>query len=101
MKKGGYVYIMANSGHTVLYTGVTSNIILRVAQHKTGDIKGFSSKYHTTKLVYFEFLDSIHDAIALEKKIKGKTRAKKISMILNLNPRWIDLADTYKERILR
>lgn len=94
MKKGGYVYIMTNVGHTVLYTGVTSNVELRVAQHKLGGVEGFSSKYHTTKLVFFEFLDSMHDAIALEKNIKGKTRVKKIAMIFQLNPRWHDLAYT-------
>jgi len=99
MKKGGYVYIMTNAGHTVLYTGVTSNIELRVAQHKTGGTAAFSSKYHTKKLVYFEFLDSMHDAIALEKSIKGKTRAKKIAMIFEMNPRWHDLADTCMDNV--
>ncbi|NBQ53094.1 MAG: GIY-YIG nuclease family protein [Proteobacteria bacterium] len=99
MKNGGYVYIMTNAGHTVLYTGVTSNIELRVTQHKVGGTEGFSSKYHTTKLVFFEFLDSMHDAIALEKNIKGKTRAKKIAMIIQQNPRWSDLAGTCVDNI--
>jgi len=99
MTKGDHTYIMTNPGHTVLYTGVTANLELRVAQHKSQSIEGFVKKYHVVKLVYFESHDRIEDAIAREKQIKGKTRAKKISMISAMNPDWVDLSG--EERILR
>ena len=93
MERGGYTYIMTNPGHTVLYAGVTANLELRIAQHKSQTIDGFVKKYHTTKLVYFEVFQRIEEAIALETQIKGRTRAKKIALIESMNPDWIDLAD--------
>ena len=94
MKNEFCVYIMTNKYHTVLYTGVTSDLHRRVWQHKTGQGSEFSSKYRTTKLVYFEVTDSIKAAIAREKKIKGGSRQKKLDLINSLNPEWRDLAET-------
>jgi len=55
MTKGGYIYILTNKNHTVLYTGVTSNLVNRIHQHKTEAFKNsFTSKYNTNILVYFE-----------------------------------------------
>ncbi len=94
MEKGGAVYIMTNLNNTVLYTGVTNELIHRVYEHKAGfDPKSFTSKYNITMLVYFESFHSIEEAIAREKQIKGGSRIKKEKLINSLNPAWKDLWD--------
>ncbi|MBI2406004.1 MAG: GIY-YIG nuclease family protein [Candidatus Harrisonbacteria bacterium] len=84
--KGGYVYIMTNKTNSVLYTGVTSNLEKRTYEHKNRLVDGFTTKkYNLNKLVYFEIFDSIQDAIAREKQIKGGSRRKKIALIESMN----------------
>ena len=88
-----WVYIMSNKNNTTLYTGVTSNLVKRVGQHKSKTYSGFSAKYNCEKLVYFlEFLD-INQAILLEKKLKAGNRAQKVRLINQLNPEWKDLSE--------
>lgn len=82
---------MTNRPHGTLYTGVTSNLVQRVYQHKNKLIKGFTSKYNLTLLVYFECTDSIISAIEREKQIKGGSRQAKIELIESINPKWLDL----------
>ena len=93
MVKGGYTYIMANERPT-LYTGVTSNLIQRVYQHKNNLIPGFTSKYHCHKLVYFEVFDLIEQAITREKQIKDLDRSEKLELIRKFNPTMEDLSYT-------
>lgn len=85
------VYIMTNARNTVLYTGVTNDLVRRVYEHKNGLGSVFVKKYNVHKLVYYEVGDSIHSAIAREKQIKGGSRQKKIDLIVRLNPEWKDL----------
>src|SRR5437016_12818315 len=85
-----YVYIMSNTSMT-LYTGVTNNVVQRSSDHKNGVGSEFTARYHFDRLVYYEMFDSILDAIAREKQIKGLTRAKKIALIKGVNPKWRDL----------
>lgn len=93
MTKGGAVYILTNQGNTTLYTGVTSNIIKRLYEHRTGTyMQSFTSKYALNKLVYFEVFSRIEDAIAREKQIKGGSRLKKENLIISINPNWNDLS---------
>jgi putative endonuclease len=87
-----YVYIMSNKSRT-LYTGVTNNLERRVWEHKNRAIPGFTSRYHITRLVYYEEGTDIHTAIAREKQIKGWLRAKKIALIESMNPEWRNLSD--------
>jgi len=89
-----YVYILTNHKNSVLYTGVTNNIIKRINEHKTGANKGFSSQYNLNKLIYYETYDYINDAIAREKQIKGGSRKKKEDLINSLNPTWEDLFES-------
>ncbi len=89
MKKG-YVYIMANSRPT-LYTGVTSNLIRRVYEHRNNKHGGFTAKYKLHKLVYFEIVDDINWAIIREKQIKDMNRSDKLLMIRKMNPTFKDL----------
>ena len=86
-----YVYIMTNQRNTVLYTGVTSNLIRRVYEHKNKLISGFTAKYNVNKLIYFENTSDIQSAIEREKQIKGGSRKKKIVLIESMNPRWEEL----------
>ena len=89
--KKGYVYIMFNKRNGTLYTGVTSNLIKRVWEHKNKLVDGFSKKYGTDKLGYYEISDNIISAIEREKQIKSGSRKKKIELIEKLNPNWIYL----------
>ncbi len=92
MQRGGCVYILTNKHHTVLYTGVTSDLISRIQQHISKfQPTGFTAKYNVQKLVYYCFLPTIEEAIAEEKRIKGGSRQKKIGLIESLNPHWEDL----------
>lgn len=86
-----YVYILTNKNNTVLYTGVTNNLVRRCFQHIQKLNPGFTAKYNVSKLVYFEFFDYINDAILREKQIKGYSRAKKKLLIDKINPDWNDL----------
>jgi len=90
-----YVYIITNKNNTVLYTGVTSDLLKRIYQHKNKVYKGFSSKYNCNKLVYYKVFYSIESAIAYEKKIKAGNRKNKEKLINILNPEWNDLASTW------
>ena len=92
-----FTYIMSSSGGT-LYTGVTNNIVNRVLTHKQKQLPGFTQKYNVTRLVYYEVSPSIYSAISREKEIKGWKRAKKITLIQSMNPKWLDLAENWFSR---
>jgi putative endonuclease len=86
---------MANKYNKVLYTGVTSNLLRRVTEHKDKTVQGFTSKYNVTKLVHYEEYATMEEAIAREKQIKGGSRQKKIDLIKSMNPEWEDLYDEF------
>jgi len=94
MEKQGYVYILFNKKNGTLYTGVTSNLIKRVYEHRNKLVKGFTSQYNVDKLGYYEVYKLVISAIEREKKIKGGSRKKKIELIESMNPHWIDLYDS-------
>lgn len=97
MQRGGCVYIMTNIGNTVLYTGVTSDLVSRVLEHKEGKYpNSFTSRYNVKKLVYYEIFPSIEEAIDREKQIKGGSRKKKEELINTMNPEWRDLFEDIK-----
>ena len=87
-----HVYIMASASRR-LYVGVTGHITRRVHAHRTGELEGFTKKYHMTRLVYAESTSDVIAAIRREKQIKGWVRNKKIQLIESLNPEWRDLAE--------
>ncbi|OGI02595.1 MAG: excinuclease ABC subunit C [Candidatus Melainabacteria bacterium GWF2_32_7] len=93
MQKQYFVYIITSFEESVLYTGVTNDLIRRIYEHKNKLIKGFSSKYNLQKLVYYEIFDYIEDAILREKQIKAGSRKKKIDLINSFNESWQDLYD--------
>lgn len=94
-----YVYIMTNKRKNVLYTGVTSNIVGRVEQHKNKAFPGFTSKYRVSRLVYYEEYQYVYDAITREKQIKNWHRQWKINQITKYNPDWEDLAANWHETL--
>lgn len=91
MTKQPAIYILTNKRNGTLYTGVTSNLIERIYQHKTPHRDSFAQKYGCNQLVYFELLGTMEDAIKREKQIKGGSRKKKLQLIETLNPDWDDL----------
>ncbi len=95
MQYGGSVYIMTNITHTVLYIGVTSNLIVRVRQHKEKtDPDCFTAKYNCCKLVYFENFNRIEEAISKEKRLKNWHREWKVNLFNQFNSSWKDLSGT-------
>lgn len=91
--KRGYVYILTNKPMGILYIGVTSDLVERVEQHRSGAVAGFSKRYNCHRLVWFEEFEHIHDARAFERQMKKWNRAWKVNRIVTLNPKWRDLAD--------
>ncbi len=92
MERGGAVYIMTNAHRTVLYTGVTCNLIVRVQQHKTKFYpSSFTARYNAIYLVYYKGFSSIAEAIYEEKRIKAGNRKHKLRLINSINPEWKDL----------
>ena len=92
MPNQAYVYIMSSS-FKKLYTGVTTHLLRRVADHKSGrNPESFTSRYKIDKLVYNECFATVLQAIARETEIKGWLRSKKIELIVSLNPDWRDLS---------
>jgi len=93
MERGGYIYILTNKNHSVLYTGVTSNLGNRLYEHRTGLYKNsFTFRYNVKELVYYEEFISIEEAIYREKQIKAGSRQKKLDLINGFNPEWKDLS---------
>ena len=92
--KDYYAYIVASRSRT-LYTGVTSNLERRVAQHKLKLLPGFTARYRIERLVYLEHHGDIHAAIQREKQIKGWVREKKLALIKSMNPGWCDLSEVW------
>ncbi len=87
-----YVYILANKTNSVVYIGVTNDLMRRLWEHRNDMIEGFTQIYHVHKLVYYESTTDVQAAIAREKQLKNWRRAKKNELIESKNPTWKDLA---------
>jgi putative endonuclease len=85
-------HILASREYGTLYIGVTSDLIARLWQHRSGDVKGFTSRYRVYRPVRFEQFGTMHDAISREKQLKRWHRQWKINLIESENPHWSDLA---------
>ena len=93
-EKSYYVYIISNWTSSVLYIGVTNDLIRRIYEHQHKLVDGFSKKYNLTKLVYFEQTTDVMSALEREKQIKKWRREKKNQLINKYNPQWDDLSAT-------
>jgi putative endonuclease len=95
MQKGGVVYILSSPNKASLYTGVTSDLKGRVWEHKDKKYpESHSARYNCVVLVYYQYFDSIEEAITEEKRLKGGNRKQKEELILQMNPSWSDLYDS-------
>jgi putative endonuclease len=93
-----YVYILSNNTNTVVYIGVTNNLLRRVWQHQNCiDPESFTARYHVHKLVYYEHTSDVRAAIEREKQIKKWNRKRKNELVERYNPGWVDLYDTIKD----
>lgn len=89
------VYIMASARNGTLYTGVSSSLLQRIAQHREGTFGGFTAKYVVKRLVWFEPHSTMEYAITREKQLKKWNRAWKLDLIETDNPAWRDLAEDF------
>ncbi len=87
-----FVYMLSNWDDSVLYIGVTGNLPKRLYEHQNHLVDGFSTRYNTNKLVYFEETGDVYSAIAREKQLKGWKREKKNALVEKMNPQWRDLS---------
>jgi len=97
--KGGYIYIVSNKLRTVVYIGVTSNLHTRIHQHRNGEGSVFTKKYNCTDLLYFEYYQSIEEAILREKQMKKWKREWKMNLILKENPQLKDLSGSIEDYV--
>jgi len=94
MDKFGYVYIMTNKNKTVLYVGVTNDLVRRVYEHKNHLIKNsFSDRYNLEYCIYYEEFAYFDLAIKREKELKKWNRQKKENLINKKNPEWKELVN--------
>ena len=89
-----YVYILSSKRNGTLYTGVTSNLVKRVYEHRNGLVECFSKKYRVHNLIWYEMHESAESAINREKQIKKWKRDWKLKLIEKENPHWIDRYET-------
>ena len=94
MDKTSYVYILASHRNGTFYTGVTSDIVLRISQHRNGVFPGFTHDHRITALVWYEALPNVETAIAREKSIKRWRRSWKMALVEGMNPDLTDLWPT-------
>ncbi len=86
------VYILTSGRYGTLYIGVTSDLVGRLWQHRSGALPGFTARYQVHRLVYYEFCGGMEHAILREKQLKRWHRQWKINLINGANPHWADLA---------
>lgn len=87
-----YVYMLSNQTNTVLYTGITNDLIRRVWEHKhETNAEGFTARYHVHRLVHYEETADVYSALTREKQIKSWNRKRKNKLIETTNPHWDDL----------
>ena len=94
MNKQPAVYILASKRNGTLYTGVTSDLVKRLWEHRNDMVDGFTSRYGIHRLVWYELHDSMESAITCEKRLKNWKRKWKLELIETSNPKWIDLFNT-------
>lgn len=91
--KKTYTYIMANQNNSVLYVGVTTNLVNRVWQHKNRAFRCFTNRYNCGKLVYYEGYSRIMEAVYREKQLRAGSGIRKNKLIAAFNPEWADLSE--------
>ncbi|MEO7166099.1 MAG: GIY-YIG nuclease family protein [Spartobacteria bacterium] len=93
-----WVYILTNKHCPTFYIGMTNDLERSFAEHKCGEVTGFTQRYQLKRLVWFEHFRDVNEAIAWEKKLKGWLRSKKNALIAKNNPRWFDLSADWEQQ---
>ena len=88
-----YIYVLTDATDKFMYIGVTNDLLRRMREHKSEQLKGYTKRYHIHKLVYYEKFHEITDAIAREKQLKGWKREKKNALVATANPTMKDVFD--------
>ncbi|MBI2483196.1 GIY-YIG nuclease family protein [Candidatus Uhrbacteria bacterium] len=86
-----YVYMLTNAARTVLYIGMTNDLVRRIHEHRMGTVDGFTKKYRCDRLVYYEQYTTAYEALAREKALKGWTRKRKLDLVQETNATLRDL----------
>ena len=95
MSDGAYLYVVKCSDDS-LYVGTTrTSLDVRIAEHNAGKFPGYTCSRRPVELIFSEWFDRITDAIAIERKIKGWSRAKKEALIRG---DWGDIKQLAKRR---
>ena len=97
LSRPGFVYLLASKPNGTLYLGVTSDLVRRVGQHRTGETPGFTSRYGVSRLVWFERHPDVRDAVRREKRLKKWRREWKLDLVRQANPTWEDLWDAVSD----
>src|SRR2546430_17334686 len=92
------VYILTNKHSTTLYIGITNNLTRRLSQHRRGETEGFTKRYQLNRLVWFEHFRNVNDPIACQKKVKGRRRSRKVALIENTKPRWLEGSEGWEQQ---
>ncbi len=90
-KEAFYVYMLASRRYGTLYVGMSSNLMKRIWDHKSGEISGFTKKYKVHSLVWYERHETAESAIKRERNLKEWKRQWKVELIEKSNPEWFDL----------
>ena len=93
MEKLPCVYIVTNRRNGTLYTGVTSDLVKRIWEHKNKVVDGFTKQYSLNLLVWYEVHETMESAILKEKAMKNWKRQWKLEAVEEKNPNWVDLYD--------
>jgi putative endonuclease len=97
MSRQFYVYLLSNFTNSVMYTGVTNDLLRRVQEHREGKANSFTTRYKVWKLVYFESGEDIRSTIEREKQIKAGSRRRKVALVESINPTCRDLYRDFTE----
>ncbi|NHZ80687.1 GIY-YIG nuclease family protein [Massilia sp. CCM 8695] len=95
MDRYSFVYILASDAYDTLYIGVTSDLVKRVWEHRSGVVAGFTKQHKINRLVWYETHGDIMEAIKREKQLKKWERAWKVKLISTSNPTWRDLYEDF------
>ena len=93
-----WVYILTNKHCTTLYIGIANNLTRRLSQHRCAGTEGFTKRYRLNRLVWFEHFRNVNDAIVCEKKLKDWRRSRKVCLIEQTNPRWLDWSEDWEQQ---
>ena len=93
---GAFVYILhCADGSYYVGSATGEDLTMRIAQHNSGYYGGYTPTRRPVRLVWSDYFDRITDAVAVERQLKGWSRAKKQALI---SGDWISVQRPAKRR---